>query len=167
MNFNFLYSSNVEEEEHDSAFTEEAVQSRELKEKRTAFRSSRSKSESSAVSGDSAARYISWENVSFLGHELRKTVRKGFHWLAYTSPGKNHKKVLNPLCCNLFREGRHLEDPQFLMKFAIRQTFIEVTVRQRTNLSVLDFFRICSLPLVKVYFVACFENTRDFRIVFG
>lgn len=82
----YLSSSNVEEEEHDSAFTEEAVQSRELKEKRTAFRSSRSKSESSAVSGDSAARYISWENVSFLGHELRKTVRKGFHWLAYTSP---------------------------------------------------------------------------------
>lgn len=81
----YLSSSNVDEEEHDSVFAEEVVRSRELKAKRTTFRSSRSKSESSAVSGDSAARYLSWENVSFLGHELRKTVRKGFHWLAYPS----------------------------------------------------------------------------------
>lgn len=92
LNFNYLSSSNVDEEERDSVFAEEVVRSRELKAKRTTFRSSRSKSESSAVSGDSAARYLSWENVSFLGHELRKTVRKGFHWLAYPSLGEDHEK---------------------------------------------------------------------------
>lgn len=92
MNFNYLSSSNVDEEERDSVFAEEVVRSRELKAKRTTFRSSRSKSESSAVSGDSAARYLSWENVSFLGHELRKTVRKGFHWLAYPSLGEDREK---------------------------------------------------------------------------
>lgn len=81
------FSSNVEEEQ-ESAFSEEAVESRQLKEKRAAFRSTRSKSESSAVAGGSVPRYLSWENVSFLGHEIRKTVSRGFHWIASPSLGK-------------------------------------------------------------------------------
>ncbi|KAL9963260.1 hypothetical protein ACROYT_G032443 [Oculina patagonica] len=87
----YISSSNVEEEQ-ESAFSEEAVESRQLKEKRAAFRSTRSKSESSAVAGGSVPRYLSWENVSFLGHEIRKTVSRGFHWIA--SPSLEHEMSL-------------------------------------------------------------------------
>lgn len=77
--FNFLFSAN-EDEEKESQNSEQARGTRQLKAKR-AFRSERSKSESSA-------RYLSWENVSFLGGEIRKTVARGFHWIAYPSLGK-------------------------------------------------------------------------------
>ena len=87
----FFISSNAEEEQ-ESAVTDESVHSGQLKAKRAGFRSARSKSESSAARSDSkTARYLSWENVSFLGQELRKTVSKGFQWIASPSLGKNRK----------------------------------------------------------------------------
>lgn len=87
----FFISSNAEEEQ-ESALTEESVHSGQLKAKRAGFRSARSKSESSAARSDSkTARYLSWENVSFIGQELRKTVSKGFQWIASPSLGKIRK----------------------------------------------------------------------------
>ncbi|XP_068706589.1 oxidation resistance protein 1-like isoform X1 [Montipora foliosa] len=68
----YISSSNEEEEAKDSQISSKA------EDKRVAFRSARSKSESSA-------RYLSWENAAFLGGEIRKTVTKGFHWIAYPS----------------------------------------------------------------------------------
>lgn len=79
--FSFFYFSAHEEEGQESQVSEEAVETRPLKDRRTNFRSTRSKSESSA-------HYLSWENVSFLGGELRKTISKGFQWIAYPSAGK-------------------------------------------------------------------------------
>lgn len=79
--FSFFYFSAHEEEGQESQVSEEAVETRPLKDRRTNFRSTRSKSESSA-------HYLSWENVSFLGGELRKTISKGFQWIAYPSFGK-------------------------------------------------------------------------------
>lgn len=85
----FCLISSRAEEDQDSAFTEEAVHSGQLKAKRAGFRSARSKSESSAAHADgNTTRYLSWENVSFLGQELRKTVSRGFQWIASPSLGK-------------------------------------------------------------------------------
>lgn len=75
-------SSANEEEGKESQISEETVEARQLEAKRANFRSVRSKSESSA-------RYLSWENVSFLGGEIRKTVTRGFHWIAYPSLGSD------------------------------------------------------------------------------
>lgn len=86
--FSCLISSRAEEEQ-ESAFTEGAVHSGQLKAKRAGFRSARSKSESSAARADgNTTRYLSWENVSFLGQELKKTVSRGFQWIASPSLGK-------------------------------------------------------------------------------
>ncbi|XP_015765178.1 PREDICTED: uncharacterized protein LOC107344086 [Acropora digitifera] len=70
-------SSANEEEEKDPQIRSKAVEKPQTK-ARKAFRSTRSRSESSA-------RYLSWENVSFLGGEIRKSVVKGFQWIAYPS----------------------------------------------------------------------------------
>lgn len=91
----FLFSANEEEEEEESQISAEAVETQQLKARR-AFRSARSKSESSAPN-------VSWEHVSFLG-EIRKTVARGFHWIAYPSLGKmpllTIKSVCSFLCSN-------------------------------------------------------------------
>lgn len=84
--FPFFCFSAHEEEGQESQVSEEAVETRPLKDRRTNFRSTRSKSESSA-------HYLSWENVSFLGGELRKTISKGFQWIAYPSVGKIMEKT--------------------------------------------------------------------------
>ncbi|KAK2556344.1 Nuclear receptor coactivator 7 [Acropora cervicornis] len=70
-------SSANEEEEKDPQIRSKAVEKPQTKAKK-AFRSTRSRSESSA-------RYLSWENVSFLGGEIRKSVVKGFQWITYPS----------------------------------------------------------------------------------
>lgn len=110
IHFSCLISSNAEEEQ-ESAFTEEAVQSGQLKAKRAGFRSTRSKSETSAVRADgNTARYLSWENVSFLGQELRKTVSRGFQWIASPSLGKTE---------NLKGASSHLNREQLLFGFKL------------------------------------------------
>lgn len=89
----FYFSAHEEEGQESQVNSGEAVETRPLKDRRTNFRSTRSKSESSAHS-------LSWENVSFLGGELRKTISKGFQWIAYPSVGKIIEKTWL-ICANV------------------------------------------------------------------
>ena len=76
----FSFSAETKKEEKDSQIRSKAVEKPQSKAKK-AFRSARSRSER-------FARYLSWENVSFLGGINCRSVVKRVQWIAYPSLGK-------------------------------------------------------------------------------